>query len=392
MSVPDRLVAAIERRKEELLREIREIVEIETPSTDKAAVDRLGKVLAGKLADLGCKVTTIPREGYGDCLVGRWAPAGAATPAGGPLPDDGKPLLLLCHFDTVWSVGTLAERPWRVEGGKAYGPGAFDMKAGLVFSLFALRTLLDLGRAPRRPLLYLFTTDEEIGSPSTRELIERHARECAATLCLEPATAPHGAVKTARKGWGRFEVRVTGRSAHAGGAHEQGVNALEELARQIQELHALTDYARGVTVTVGMAQGGTRPNVIPDLATATIDLRASTRADLEAATAAILARRPNLPGAGVQVTGGINRLPFERAGAVVALYQHARGLAAELGFDLPEGSTGGVSDGNFTAALGIPTIDGIGALGDGAHALHEHVVVDELPRRCALVARLMETL
>lgn len=384
----------MERRRDELLREIREIVEFETPSTDKAAVDRLGEVLARKLADLGCAVTTIPREGYGDCVVGRWrpSPGGAVPPARGPLPDDGRPLLLLCHFDTVWSRGTLAERPWRVEGGKAYGPGVFDMKAGLVFSLFALRVLLDLGRTPRRPLLYLFTTDEEIGSPSTRGLIEEHARECAATLCLEPASAPLGAVKTARKGWGRFEMRVTGRSAHAGGAHEQGVNALEELARQIIELHALTDYTRGVTVTVGMAQGGTRPNVIPDLATATIDLRAATRADLEAASAAILARRPKLAGARVEVTGGINRPPFERTGEVVALYRHARGLAGELGFDLPEGSTGGVSDGNFTAALGVPTIDGIGAFGDGAHALHEHVVIDELPRRCALVARLMETL
>jgi glutamate carboxypeptidase len=392
----DELLKALEADKPSLLEEVRQLVELESPSTDKAAVDRVAAILEQELAALGCGVEVIPNATYGNCIVGRWEPpaqgGGRTGPPRSPIDGDRRPLLVLCHLDTVWPLGTLKERPYRVESGRAYGPGIFDMKSGVVFPIAALRVLRRLGRAPARPLVYLLTGDEEIGSPSSRAIIERCARACAATLCLEPSTAPTGAVKTERSGWGRFDMRITGRSAHAGAAHQQGINALEELAHQILELHAMTDYGKGVTVSVCMATGGTRPNVIPDEATATIDLRARSPEALEGAARQILDRAPHVSGAGVEVNGGINRPPFVRTDAVVGLFKHAQALAAGLGFGLEEGRTGGVSDGNFTSAVGCPTIDGIGGFGDGAHAVHEHVVVDELPRRCALVARLLETL
>ncbi|HKS90479.1 MAG TPA: M20 family metallopeptidase [Tepidiformaceae bacterium] len=389
------LLHTFEAHASTLLAEIQQIVELESPSTDKSAVDRLGAVLRQKLAALGCDIDVIPNPRYADAVVGRWAPPtkrsgdDLARPHS-PIGSDSRPVLLLSHMDTVWPVGTLRERPYRVEAGRAYGPGIFDMKSGLVFSIFALQLLQQLDRAPRRPLVYLFTGDEEIGSPSSRSIIERFARESAATLCFEPSTA--GAIKTERSGWGRFEMRITGRAAHAGGAHQQGINALEELARQILDLHAMTDYGKGITVTVCMGRGGTRPNVIPDEATATIDLRARSPEALSALAQEISGRAPQIRGAAVEVTGGVNRPPFVRTPEVVGLFKHAQTLAEELGFAVEEGSTGGVSDGNFTTATGCPTLDGIGGFGDGAHALHEHVVVEELPRRCALVARLLETL
>lgn len=389
------LLNTFEAHKSTLLGEIRQIVELESPSTDKAAVDRMAAVLGQKLAALGCGVEVISNPSCGDAVIGSWAPGAerggeGTTRPRSPIEADRRPVLLLSHIDTVWPVGTLKERPYRIEAGKAYGPGIFDMKSGLVFSMFALQMLQQLGRAPRRPLVYLFTGDEEIGSPSSRRIIEEVARASAATLCFEPSTA--GAVKTERSGWGRFEMRITGRAAHAGGAHQQGINALEELAHQILNLHAMTDYRKAVTVTVCMAQGGTRPNVIPDEATATIDLRARSPEVLEDLARGISERVPRTLGATVEVTGGINRPPFVRTAEVVALFEHAQTLAEELGFAVEEGSTGGVSDGNFTAAAGCPTLDGIGGFGDGAHAVHEHIVVDELPRRCALIARLLETL
>lgn len=392
----DELPNALEAEKLSLLGEIQQLVEVESPSTDKAAVDRVAAILEQQLAALGCSVEVTPNAPYGNCVVGRWEPPAQGDGWAGlprsPIEGDRRALLVLCHMDTVWPLGTLKERPYRVESGKAYGPGIFDMKSGIVFPIAALRVLRRLGRAPRRPLVYLLTGDEEIGSPSSRAIIERFARTCAATLCLEPSTAPTGALKTERSGWGRFEMLIKGRSAHAGAAHQQGINALEELAHQILELHAMTDYSKDVTVSVCMAKGGTRPNVIPDEATATIDLRARSPEALEGVARRILDRAPHVSGAGVEVTGGINRPPFVRTDEIVGLFKHAQALAAELGFGLEEGRTGGVSDGNFTAAAGCPTIDGIGGFGDGAHAVHEHVVVDELPRRCALVARLLETL
>lgn len=393
----DRLLDTFEAHKSALLDEIKQLVEIESPSTNKAAVDRMGSVLKQKLAALGCSIEVVSNTSYGDCIIGRW---GATKEHGAvddkaprsPIEGDRRPLLILCHMDTVWPVGTLDKRPYRVEVGKAYGPGIFDMKSGIGFSVFALQLLQQVGRAPRRPLVYLLTTDEEVGSPTSRGIIEQYARTCAATLCFEPSTPHTGAVKTERSGWGRFEMRIMGKAAHAGAAHQQGINALEELARQILDLHALTDYNKGVTVTVCMAQGGTRPNVIPDESTATIDLRARSPETLADLTHRLATRVPHMSGARIEVTGGINRPPLVRTSQLVALFKHAQRVAEELGFGLEEEGTGGVSDGNFTAAVGCPTLDGVGGFGDGAHALHEHVVIDELPRRCALVARLLETL
>lgn len=392
----DELLDVFEAHKSTLLGEIKQLVELESPSTDKAAVDRMASLLRQKLAALGCSVEVISNASYGDCVIGRWEPRTERSTGDNGLPrspieSDRRPVLILCHMDTVWPVGTLNERPYRVDAGKAYGPGIFDMKTGVAFSIFALRLLRQLGRTPRRPIVYLLTADEEVGSPTSRGIIEQFARTCAATLCFEPSTAPAGAVKTERSGWGRFEMRIRGRTAHAGAAHQQGVNALEELAHQILELHAMTDYSKGVTVTVCMAQGGTRPNVIPDASTATIDVRARSPEALERLARQISERVSRISGTSVEVNGSINRPPFVRTSGVVALFKHAQCLAQGLGFVLEEGRTGGVSDGNFTAAVGCPTLDGIGGFGDGAHALFEHVVIDELPRRCALVARLLET-
>jgi glutamate carboxypeptidase len=294
-------------------------------------------------------------------------------------------------MDTVWEVGALREMPFRIVEGRAHGPGVFDMKAGLVQVLYAIRALKETGRRPAARVVVLINSDEEVGSNSSRALIEEQARRSRAVFVLEPAIGPDGRLKTFRKGVGVFQIRVHGRAAHAGLDPGSGVSAIEELARQIQALHRMTDPARGITVNVGTVQGGTRSNVIAAEAQAEIDLRVSTLSDAREMESKILNLRPYLDGAEILVTGGVDRPPLERSAGVQALYQKARGLAEELGFELGEGSAGGGSDGNFTAALGIPTLDGLGAVGDGAHASHEHTLVSEMPRRAALLARLLET-
>jgi glutamate carboxypeptidase len=265
------------------------------------------------------------------------------------------------------------------------------MKAGLVQLVFALRALRETKRDPQR-IVALINSDEEIGSPSSRPDIENEARRSRVALVLEPSLPPDGSVKTFRKGVGEFQLNVKGRPSHAGLDHEKGVSAIEEISRQVQLLHRMTDYKKGITVNVGTIRGGTRSNVVAADAHAEIDLRVSTAADAEEIQKKILGLRPILKGAEIKVTGGIDRPPLERSPGVVDLYQKARALAAELGFDLGEGSAGGSSDGNLTAALGVPTLDGLGPMGDGAHAESEHVIVSDLPRRTALLARLLETL
>jgi glutamate carboxypeptidase len=363
-----------------MLAMLQRLVELESPSTDKAAIDRLGIVFAEELTASGAQVTHLPADRHGDHV---------RAVAGDSSGDDGQ-LLVLGHMDTVWEVGTLQAMPFRVENGIAYGPGTFDMKAGLVQFVFALRALRETNRKPRQ-ITALFNSDEEIGSASSRSDIENEARRSRAALVLEPCL-PDGSVKTFRKGVGVFELDVKGRPAHAGLDHAKGVSAIEELSRQVQLLHQLTDHKRGVTLNVGTIRGGTRGNVVAGEAHAEIDLRVSTVADAEEIEKKILGLRPFLEGAELKVTGGIERPPLERSPGVVDLYEKARGLAAELGFDLGEGSAGGSSDGNLTAALGVPTLDGLGPMGDGAHAESEHVVVSDLPRRTALLARLLETL
>ncbi|HCW51178.1 MAG TPA: hypothetical protein DGR79_03800 [Clostridiales bacterium] len=400
-----------------MLADLEDLVKVESPSDDLAALDRAVEVLAAKFAgggggswpDLGVTLERVPPGAPGPGGGGTAAPeppTAAAhllvrfpsvlrsgeprSAAGGPGPEpDGRQVLLLGHIDTVWPVGTLAERPFRVEDGKAYGPGAYDMKAGLVVALWALRALAACGRRPPRPVTLLVNTDEEVGSRTSEAVIEAEARRSAAVLVLEPAL-PDGAVKTWRKGVGRFRVEVRGRAAHAGAEPEKGVSAVEELARQVLRLHELTDLETGTTVNVGVIGGGTRPNVVAERAWAEVDVRVMTREEADRIQEVILGLRPVLPGAGLEVSGGVGRLPMERNEGTLALYAKAREVAAELGFDLPESGTGGASDGNITSALGVPTLDGLGAAGDGAHAEHEHVDLATLPLRAALLAGLVE--
>jgi glutamate carboxypeptidase len=300
-------------------------------------------------------------------------------------------LLLLCHMDTVWDLGTLADRPVRVEEGKLYGPGAFDMKGGIVNALWAIRALQALDLMPERRITLMVTSDEEVGSRSSRHIVEAEAAQHDAVFVLEPAQPPNAALKTWRKGVGLYKVRVTGVSAHAGVAQNEGVNAIVELAHQVLAIQQLADHALGTTVNVGVIGGGTRSNVVPQHAWARVDARVMNRAESERLDAALRGLQPHLKGAQVEVTGGINRPPMIRSEAGVALFRKAEVVAAELGFAITESGTGGGSDGNFTAALGVPTLDGLGVSGDGGHAVHEHVIISSLPERAALLAGLLRS-
>jgi glutamate carboxypeptidase len=298
-------------------------------------------------------------------------------------------VLLLCHMDTVWDLGTLAKRPVRVEDGRLYGPGAFDMKGGIVNALWAMRALRELELMPSRRVTLLITSDEEIGSDASRALIEAEARAHEVVFVLEPAQPPRAALKTWRKGVGGYRVTVTGRAAHAGAAHDEGINAIAELARHVLAIEALTDYAAGTTVNVGVIRGGTRSNVVPEQAWAEVDYRVMDMTEAARVDAFMRGLKPQRDGVRLAVTGGLNRPPMVRTPAIVALYTRAEAIAAELGLPLTETGTGGGSDGNFTAALGVPTLDGLGVVGDGGHALHELVVVSSLPERAALLAGLI---
>ncbi len=369
------LLAFCESQRDWLLETIELLARVESPSTDKAAVDRCGRVLTDRLRAAGLRVTTVPSPTMGDHLLAE-------------LGDGDRQVLLLGHFDTVWPVGQLERMPLRRDGNLLYGPGVFDMKAGLSIATLALRALVETGRLAGHRAVLLCTTDEEVGSRTSRALIEEQARRSEAVLVLEPSL-PGGAVKTRRKGCGDFDIVATGVSAHAGIDPGKGANAIHELAHQIVAVERLQDLDRGISVNAGIVAGGTRTNVIPERATARVDVRAPTLEDASRLEAAFRALTPRLAGTAVAVSGGFNRPPLERNAGVARLYEWARGVARELGRDLPEGGTGGGSDGNFTAALGVPTLDGLGAVGDGAHALHEHVDLDWLPWRAALVAGLI---
>jgi glutamate carboxypeptidase len=369
---------------DEMLAFLARMVEHESPTTDKAAVDRYGDFLADAYRALGATVEAIPQADYGDHRrVTLDPPRGAA---------EGGQITALCHLDTVWAVGELARQPIRTEEGRMYGPGIYDMKGGTMMVLFALRALREQGLAPGRRVVVLLTSEEEIGSPTSRALIEEEARKSAAVLCLEPPVAPDGSLKTARKGVGRFTLKVGGRAAHAGADHAKGISAIAELAHQTLALGAMTDYALGTTVNVGVVRGGTRANVVPAEAEAEIDLRVATVAEGERVVPAILGLQPVIPGATLTVTGGLNRPPMERTPGIAALFERARALGASFGHTVTEAATGGGSDGQFAAALGIPTLDGLGVNGDGAHALGEHILTDSVPHRAALIAALLHTL
>jgi glutamate carboxypeptidase len=299
-------------------------------------------------------------------------------------------VLLLGHFDTVWPVGTLERMPFRRDGDRLYGPGTFDMKAGIAIGLTAVNALAATGTA-HPPITMLWTTDEEIGSGTSRSLIEAEARQARAVLVLEPSL-PGGALKTARKGCGEYELTIHGVAAHAGVDPGRGASAIHELAAQIGVIERLQDLPRGVSVNVGVVSGGTRPNVVAEEARAVIDVRAPARDAADAVDAALRGLHPLHPGTRLTIRGGFDRPPMERTPAGVRLFEKARSIALVLGYQLGEGSTGGGSDGNFTAALGVPTLDGLGAIGDGAHAAHEHVDASALPWRAALVAGLIADL
>ncbi len=370
------LLARLQPHEREMLQMLHTVVERESPSHDKAALARLAQHLAQEFARRGGTPKLHSQEKNGPHLQVDFS--------GG----SGTPVLLLGHYDTVWEVGTLSRMPWRVEHGRAFGPGAFDMKGGIVQALYALETL---GRLPR-PVTVLLVSDEEVGSDSSRQLTESLAKKASAVLVLEPAHGMEGACKTARKGVGDFTIRVHGVSAHAGLDFEKGHNAVLELARQIQCVAGFTELKRGLTVSPGVVRGGTRGNVVPDQAEVLVDVRIARAGDAARIEKKVRSLRPQDRECRIEVEGGINRPPLERTQAVAGLYNRARGIARELGFDLREAAVGGGSDGNFTAGLGIPTLDGLGAVGEGAHASHESIVVAELPRRAALLARLIETI
>jgi glutamate carboxypeptidase len=364
--------------REWLLDTIEALVRLESPTTDKAAVDRCGGELTSRLETIGGRVTRLPRIDRGDHLLAEFG-CGTAQ------------ILLLGHFDTVWPVGQLDRMPLTRSNGRLHGPGVFDMKTGIALGMLATRALLETGAALSRRIVMLWTTDEEIGSGSSRQAIEDEAKRSDAVLVLEPSL-PGGALKTSRKGCGSYEVIVRGLSAHAGIEPQKGASAVQELAHQILRINALQDLARGVSVNVVQVSGGLRSNVIPDEARAIVDVRvptAAAAADVDAAFRRLAVEDPRTT---ITCLGGLDRPPLERSGAVAHLYEQARLIARELGQELAEGGTGGGSDGNLTAAIGVPTLDGLGAIGDGAHALHEHVEVSALPDRAALIAGLIQTL
>ena len=378
-----RLHAVANKRSEVMVKLLGEFVRCESPSYDKAAVDRFGEMVARHWKRLGAQVRALKQKERGNHLRVE-VPAARERNAG--------QILVLGHLDTVYPLGTLRKMPFRIAQGKAWGPGTFDMKGGLVLALFAVDALRTADVTLRKRVVFLWTSDEEIGSKSSRAAIEQEARRSDAVLVLEPAFGSEGRLKTARKGTGGAEIIVTGRSAHAGIEPERGVNAVHELALQIERLMRMNNPSRGITVQATVISGGTVSNVVPELARAEVDLRFSRLADAARLEQKLHALRPILKGAKIEMRGGINRPPLERTAAVQTLFKHARGLMASMGLKLDEASTGGASDGNFTGALGIPTLDGLGAVGDGAHTPHENVVIRALPERAALIAGLFASL
>ncbi|RIK35941.1 MAG: peptidase M20 [Chloroflexi bacterium] len=366
-------------RQEEMLAVIGELVSQETPSHDKPRLDAFAELLAARMRAAGAQVTIIPGGERGNHVR-----AVVATPQTDP---NAQPALVLCHYDTVWAVGSLATHPFRVEEGKAYGPGIFDMQSSLVLAEYALRAVRDLRLELPRPVTVLMTSDEEIGSYSSRALIEEEARRSAYVLVME-SPLPGGVLKTSRKGVGGWELNITGRAAHAGIEPEKGVSAIQELAHQVLKLHSLTDMEKGTTVNVGVVEGGTVSNVVAPHARALIDVRAWTQTEADRITGAIEGLQPVTPGATLEVHGGWNRPPLE-AKVTRDLFHRAQAIGHKLGLDLQEGSTGGGSDGNITGALGVPTLDGLGVPGAGAHADHEHIEVDQIAGRAALLVALL---
>src|SRR5690348_3328893 len=370
-------------RERSIVRLLERMVRIESPSNEKAAVDRMGALIAAEWKLRGGRVSILRNRLQGDHI--RAEISLSREKASGQI-------LVLGHLDTVYPIGTLRKTLFRISSGRVFGPGTFDMKGGLAIALASMDALRAMRIAPRSRIVFLWTSDEEIGSGSSRQAIEAEARKSKAVFVLEPAFGKDGRLKTQRKGVGEAEIIVSGRSAHAGIDPESGVNAVHELALQISRLREFNNPRRGITVQANVVNGGTASNVVPERASAQIDLRVARVSDVSALNRKLRALRPILRGAKIEVKGGVNRPPMERTPESRRLFSLAQNLAREIGFKLGEAATGGGSDGNFTAALGVPTLDGLGAVGEGAHSPRECVVLRALPQRAALLASLLASL
>ncbi|HTH53890.1 MAG TPA: M20 family metallopeptidase, partial [Edaphobacter sp.] len=357
------------------LHDLEQLVRVESPSEDPAAVNAAQQLTAGWAEALGARVKRHRQKNFGDVYELRFGAARSRQ----------KPVLLLGHLDTVWPHGTLKSMPWGNKDGKLSGPGVLDMKAGVVMALTAISVLRELDLL--RPVTLLLVSEEEIGSPISRPITERLALQSSAVFVLEPAQGL--ALKTARKGVGHYDLHVTGVGAHSGVDFEHGHSAVLELARQIERIATFTDLSRGLTVNPGVISGGTRSNVIASEAHVEIDVRIARASDEQKVARLFRSLKPFDKACKLTLTGGINRPPMERKPGTVALFKQAKKLAADLGFALDEASTGGGSDGNFTAALGVPTLDGMGAIGAGAHAAHEHILIEHIVPRTALLAAML---
>src|SRR5229473_892820 len=380
-ALPKKFLSLLKPRLPQMLATLRQFVNAESSSLEKTAADRCCGVIAEEWGKHGGRVERVAQKYRGDILrvahgLEKSRPSGQ--------------LLVLGHYDTVYSTGTLVKMPFRVKGGKAYGPGTFDMKTGIVQALFALQALQQTETPLRKRLVFLWTSDEEIGSEASRKLLEAEARRSDAVFVLEPSFGPSGLLKTARKGVGQAKLIVHGRASHAGLAPQEGINAIHELAQQLARIEGWNDFRRGVTINAGVIEGGTRTNVIPERARAVLDLRALRVSDMRSLERRLQALRPFHRGARLEITGGFDRPPLERKRSA-ALFARAKSLAKQMNLSLGECTVGGGSDGNFTAALGIPTLDGLGAVGDGAHSSHEHVFINTMPARSALLAALLST-
>jgi glutamate carboxypeptidase len=352
---------------------LRELVSIESQTDVKAGVDRVGHYLADELTSLGATVTRFEQPVRGDHVLGTFNQGMRNA------------IVMILHMDTVHPTGTLAARPIRVEDGKLYGPGSYDMKASHVITLFALRAIKELNQFPNREVRILFTSDEETGSITSRELIEAQAQGASLAMVMEPALA-NGRLKSSRKGVGDFRVTARGRAAHAGSEHQQGINAIQELAHQVLKLQSLSDYTRGITFSVGDIHGGGVTNVVPDWATLQVDARVLKAEDAQWVTDQVYDLRPTLPGATLEIEGQMNRPPMVCDAERLDTFERIRQIGRTVGLELQHGASGGGSDASFTAGIGVPTMDGFGAVGDGAHAVHEHVILTSLPIRAALCA------
>jgi glutamate carboxypeptidase len=372
-------------QQDRMVETVRKLVEIESPSDNKPAVDRVAAFLAPKFEGLGGRTQLHRSNDFGDSLqidFGGLSRLGSA---------DRQPVLLLGHYDTVYPLGTLAGMPCKIENGRLRGPGVLDMKSGIALMLHAIEALQAWHGQLPRPVTVFLVSDEEVGSYSSRKTTEALAKESAGVLVLEPAAGLRGAVKTARKGVGEYRLRVKGVAAHAGLDPGKGHSAILELARQIAVVAKLNNLRQGLSVNPGVIEGGTRTNVIAAEASAEIDVRIKSAKQASGIDRKMRSLKPFDKHCKLEMTGGINRLPMERTAGVAALYKKAQEIARQVGWKLEEAAVGGGSDGNFTAGMGIPTLDGLGGVGEGAHAVHEFIVISELPRRALLLAGMIES-